>query len=129
MDYLKREINRLLPLALLFGAFGGVLLIIAGNVFEANKLVMVLSYIVMLTLSVYSLNRMRYKKEVKGSLLYGFIVYAVMTIIAYIDLLMNADRNFINPLFEQLGFFCIIFFGSFLISGTIVYLFRRQVIS
>ena len=83
----------------------------------------------MITLSVYSLNRMRYKKEVKGSLLYGFIVYAVMTIIAYLDLLMNADRNFINPLFEQLGFFSIIFFGSFIISGTIVYLFRRQVIS
>ena len=129
MDYLKRELNRLLPLALLFGAFGGVLLIIAGNVFEANKLVLALSYIVMITLSVYSLNKMRYKKEVKGSLLYGFIVYAVMTIIAYLDLLMNADRNFINPLFEQLGFFSIIFFGSFAISGTVVYLFRRQVIS
>jgi len=129
MDYLKRELNRLLPLALLFGAFGGVLLIIAGNVFEANKLILTLSYIVMITLSVYSLNRMRYRKEVKGSLLYGFIVYAVMTIIAYLDLLMNADRNFINPLFEHFGFFSLIFFGSFAISGTVVYLFRRQVIS
>ena len=129
MDYLKRELNRLLPLALLFGAFGGVLLIIAGNVFEPNKLILSLVYVVMITLSVYSLNKMRYKKEIGGSLLYGFIVYGVMTAIAFIDLLMNANANFINPLFEHVGFFSLIFFASFAISGTVVYLFRLRVIS
>jgi len=129
MDYLKRELNRLLPLALLFGAFGGVLLIIAGNVFEPTKLILSLVYIVMITLSVYSLNKMRYKKEIGGSLLYGFIVYGVMTVIAFIDLLMNANPNFINPLFEHLGFFSLILLTSFAISGTVVYLFRLRVIS
>ena len=129
MDYLKKEFNKLFPLALLFGAIGGVLLIIAGNAFEPNKLSLGLVYTVTISLSVYILNKMRYRKEIPGSLLYGFLVHSVMTVIGYIDLLMNANPDYSNPLFEQTGFFAIIFVGSFCLSAGIVFLFRKQVIS
>jgi len=129
MDYLKKEFNKLLPFALLFGAIGGVLLIVAGNVFEATKISLAMAYLIVISLSVYSMNKMRYKREIGGTLLYGFMVYAVMTIIAYVDLVMNANPNFSNPLFEQSGFFGTIFIATFIISGIIVLLFRRRVIS
>jgi hypothetical protein len=129
MDYLKKELNKLFPLALLFGAIGGVLLILVANVFEPGKLNLLSSYISVVGGSVYVLNRMRYKKELIGSVLYGFLVYSVMTSIAYLDLLMNANPHYSNPLFEQFGFFAMIFVGTILLSGAIVLLFRKQLIS
>jgi hypothetical protein len=129
MDYLKKELNKLFPLALLFGAIGGVLLIFVANVFEPGKLNLLTSYAAVVGASVYVLNRMRYKKELVGSLLYGFLVYSVMTFIAYIDLLMNANPDYSNPLFEQVGFFVMIFVGTVILSGGIVLLFRKQLIS
>src|SRR5690606_38992914 len=129
MDYLRKELNKFLPLALLFGAIGGVLLIVVGNVFEPNKLSLLVSYSTIISISVYSLNRMRYKKEITGSMLYGFLVYSFMTFIAYIYLLMNTFPNFTTSLFEQIGFSVLIFFGTFAISGIIVYLFQKRLIS
>lgn len=129
MDYLKKELNKFLPLALLFGAIGGVLLILVSNLLEPNKFSLLISYAMITVVSVYALNRMRYRKEVGGSLIYGFVVFLVMTVIAYLDVQLNANPNFYNPLFEQGGFFILILSGTFVLSGTVVYLFKRQLIS
>lgn len=129
MDYLKKELNKFLPLALLFGAIGGVLLILVANLLEPTKIILMLSYAMITVISVYVLNRMRYRKEVGGSLLYGFVVFVVMTMIAFIDVQMNANPNFYNPIFEQVSFFILILAGTFVLSGAVVYLFRRQLIS
>ena len=93
MQYLKREINKLLPLELLCGALGGVLLIIVANILEPGKLLMFLSYTMVIGFSVYILNKIRYKQDMLGSVLYGCIIYTVMTSIAFIDLIMNTKSN------------------------------------
>ncbi|MBI3134132.1 MAG: hypothetical protein HYZ14_05590 [Bacteroidetes bacterium] len=128
MDYLKKELNKLLPLALLFGAAGGVLLIILGNVFFSEKWSYLLTYALVIGISVYSLNRMRYKKEVFSSVLYGYCVFFVMTLIAWFDMMLNADPNFISPVFEQLSFFVALVVSVFLIATSVTTLFRRRVI-
>ncbi len=129
MQYLKREINKLLPLALLCGALGGVLLIVVANMFEPGKMLMAVSYAIVIGVSVYTLNRIRFKQDMIGSILYGYIVYTVMTSIAFIDLVMNAQHNMVHPLFDQIWFFVTIFLSVLILSGTIVFLFKRKVIS
>jgi hypothetical protein len=128
MDYLKKELNKLLPLALLFGAGGGVLLIILGNVFFSEKWSYLLVYALVIGISVYSLNRMRYKKEILSSVLYGYCVFFVMTLIAWFDMVLNADPNFISPVFEKLSFFVALVVSVFLIATSIAALFKRRVI-
>ena len=129
MQYLKREINRLLPLALLCGALGGILLIAVANILEPGKVAMFISYMLVIGLSVYVLNKMRYRKEILGSIIYGYIIYSVMTVIAFIDLLMNTQKDMVNPMFDQVWFFVTIFFGVLLLSGAISFLFKRNVLS
>lgn len=128
MEYLKKELNKLLPLALLFGAAGGVLLIILGNVFFAEEGPYLLTYILVIGLSVYLLNRMRFKKEIMSSVLYGYAVFFVMTIIAWIDMVLNADPNFISPIFEKISFFAALVVSVFLIAASIATLFKRRVL-
>ena len=129
MQYLKREIHKLLPLALLCGALGGVLLIIVANILEPGKMLMFLSYVIVIGISVYVLNRIRFKQDTLGSILYGYIIYTVMTSIAFLDLIMNAQSNMVNPLFDQIWFFITIFLTVLILSGTVVFLFKRKVIS
>ena len=129
MQYLKREINKILPLALLCGALGGVLLIMVNNLLMPGKLTILLSYALVVGISVYVLNRIRYKREIVGSILYGYIVYAVMTLIAFLDLIMNTTANMSNPLFDQIWFFAMIFIGVLFLSGSIVLLFKRKAMS
>lgn len=128
MDYLKKELNKLLPLALLFGAVGGVLLIILGNVLYSEKWSYLLTYALTIGLSVYLLNRMRYKKEIMSSVLYGYCVFFVMTLIAWFDMVLNADPNFISPIFEKIGFFAALVISVFLIAASIATLFKRRVL-
>lgn len=128
MDYLKKELNKLLPLALLFGAVGGVLLIILGNVFYSEKWSYLLTYALIIGLSVYLLNRMRYKKEIMSSVLYGYCVFFVMTLIAWFDMVLNADPNFISPIFEKISFFAALVISVFLIAASIATLFKRRVL-
>ena len=128
MQYLKRELNKILPLALLFGAIGGVLLIVVSNLFVANQLSVLLSYAVVISLSVYILNRIRYKNEMKGSVLYGYCVYTVMTILAYLDMVMNANPDFVNPIFENLIFFVSILAVVLFFSGSVAFLFKRKLL-
>jgi hypothetical protein len=128
MEYLKKELNKLLPLALLFGAVGGVLLIILGNVFFAEAWTYLLTYIVVIGLSVYLLNRMRFKKEIMSSVLYGYAIFFVMTLIAYFDMVLNADPNFISPIFEKISFFAALVISVFLIAASIATLFKRRVL-
>lgn len=128
MDYLKKELNKLLPLALLFGAAGGVLLIILGNVLFAEQWTYLLTYAVVIGTSVYSLNRIRFKKEIFSSVLYGYCVFFVMTLIAWFDMVLNADPNFRSPVFEQLSFFVALVVSVFLIATSIATLFKRRVI-
>lgn len=129
MDYLKKELNKLLPLALLFGAFGGVLLIILGNVFNADQFSYLIMYSLVTASSVYLLNRIRYKKEIKSSILYGYCVFGVMTTIAFLDMIFNADPQFSSPIFEQAGFFLTLIIAVFLIAALIPTLFKRRVIA
>lgn len=128
MEYLRKELNKLLPLALLFGAIGGVLLIILGNVFYSEKWSYLLSYFLVIGLSVYLLNRMRYKKEVLSSVLYGYCVFFVMTLIAWFDMILNADPDFISPIFEKVGFFATLVVSVFLIAASIATLFKKRVL-
>lgn len=128
MEYLKKELNKLLPLALLFGAGGGVLLILLGNVLYSEAWSYLVTYALVIGVSVYSLNRMRYKKEILSSVLYGYCVFFVMTLIAWFDMILNADPNFISPVFEKLSFFVALVVSVFLIATSIATLFKRRVI-
>lgn len=128
MDYLKKELNKLLPLALLCGAIGGVLLILLGNVFESAAWSYLVTYVLVTGASVYVLNRIRFKKEILSSVLYGYCVFFVMTVIAFLDMIMNADPDFIPPVFQQAGIFITLFISVFLIATLIASLFKRRVI-
>jgi hypothetical protein len=128
MEYLKKELNKLLPLALLFGAVGGVLLIILGNVLFSEAWSYLLTYVLVIGLSVYLLNRMRFKKEIMSSVIYGYAVFFVMTLIAWIDMVLNADPNFISPVFEKISFFTALVVSVFLIAASIATLFKRRVL-
>jgi hypothetical protein len=129
MEYLKKELNKILPLALLFGAIGGVLLIVIGNLFVANELSVFVSYALIISVSVYILNKIRYKKELKGSILYGYCVYFVMTLIAFIDMVMNTNPHFVNPLFENLAFFVALIAAVLFLSSAIALLFKRKMLN
>ena len=128
MDYLKKELNKLLPLSLLFGAIGGVLLILLGHVFESAAWSYLLTYVLVTGVSVYILNRIRFKKEILSSVLYGYCVFFVMTIIAFLDMIMNADPDFIPPVFQQTRIFITLFVSVFLIATLVASLFKRRVI-
>jgi hypothetical protein len=129
MQYLKKELNKILPLALLFGAIGGVLLIIVSNLFEPNMLAILVSYGIILSVSVYILNTIRYRKDTKSSVLYGYCVYAVMTFIAFLDMIMNANPDFVNPIFENIAFFVALLAAVLFISGAVSLMFKRNVVS
>ena len=129
MQYLKKELNKLLPLALLFGAIGGVLLIILTNLVEASAPMILLLHGIIMSVSVFILNKNRYRKDTGSSILYGFLVCAVMMTISFMDLIMNADPNFVNPVFESLGLFLTILFTVPIFSGAIAVMFKRKVIS
>lgn len=129
MQYLKKEINKLFPLALLCGAIGGILLIVIGNVLTATLWHYLIAYLIVIGTSVTILNRIRYKKDHLSAVVHGYLIYAVMTIIAYLDMIMNADPSFNVPIFGQLG----IILGLAVSFGLGVYvvasLFRRKLIS
>jgi len=128
MQYLKKELNKILPLALLFGAIGGILLIIVSNLMEPSMISILIAYGVIIGLSVYILNRLRFKNELKGSVLYGYCVYLVMTMIAFLDMIMNAKADFVNPIFENVAFFVALLAAVLFFSGSIALLFKRKVI-
>jgi hypothetical protein len=129
MHYLKKELNKILPLALLFGAIGGVLLIIFTNLIVASSPVIVLLYGIVLSASVLILNKYRYRKDTKSSILYGYVVFIVMTCIAFIDMSMNADPHFVNPVFESLGLFITIMVTVPVFAGVVSIMFGRKVVS
>lgn len=129
MQFLKKELNKILPLALLFGAIGGVLLILVTNLLEPTYFTVLLAYALILGVSVYVLNKARYRKDTKSSVLYGYMVYTIMTIIAFIDMIMNANPDFVNPIFESLAFFAGIFAAVLFISGLIPMMFKKTAIS
>lgn len=129
MQYLKREINKLLPLALLFGAIGGVLLIVLTNLIVASASLILLLHGLIMLVSVFILNRKRYRKDTTSSILYGFLVCAVMMMISFFDLIMNADPNFVNPVFESLGLFLAIILTVPVFAGAIAVMFKRKFIS
>ncbi|MEO9533953.1 MAG: hypothetical protein ABJG68_03075 [Crocinitomicaceae bacterium] len=129
MQYLKKELNKILPLALLFGAIGGVLLILVSNLLVPTMLNIILTYALVISVSVFILNTLRYKNELKGSVLYGYCVYVVMTLIAFLDMIMNVKPNFVNPIFENLMFFIAIMAGVLFFSGSIALLFKKKMIN
>lgn len=129
MQYLKKELNKILPLALLFGAIGGVLLIVISNLLVPSEIAILLVYGAILTASVYVLNRIRYRKDTKSSVLYGYCVFTVMTLIAFLDMIMNANPDFVNPVFESITLFLIVFATVLLISSAIPLMFRESEVS
>ena len=129
MQYLRKEINKLLPLALLFGAIGGVLLIILTNLLVASAPMILLVHAVVMSVSVFILNKIRYRKDTVSSILYGYLVYTVMISISYLDMIMNADPEFVNPVFESLGLFLALMLSVPVFSGAIAVMFKRKVIS
>lgn len=129
MHYIRKELNKILPKALLFGAIGGVLLIVLTNLLAASAAIILLTYGLVLTVSVYILNKQRFRKDTKSSVLYGFCVFAVMTLISYIDMAMNTDPNFANPVFESLGYFLALMLIVPVFSGAVALLFKRNMVS
>jgi hypothetical protein len=71
---------------------------------------------------------MRFKKEIMSSVIYGYAVFFVMTLIAWVDMVLNADPNFISPVFEQISFFAALVVSVFLIAASIATLFKRRVL-
>jgi hypothetical protein len=71
---------------------------------------------------------MRFKKEIMSSVLYGYAIFFVMTLIAYFDMVLNADPNFISPIFEKISFFAALVISVFLIAASIATLFKRRVL-
>jgi len=128
MEYLKKELHKILPLALLFGAIGGILLIAVCNILTPTYSSILITYAIVIGSSVYLLNKLRYRHELKSSILYGYLVYAVMTAIAFVDMLMNANNNFVNPIFENVIFFIGLLALVVLFSSMITYLFQRRLI-
>ena len=128
MQHLKSELNKILPLALFCGAIGGILLIIVSNLLNPSMISILVSYGLIIGLSVYVLNRLRFENEMKGSVLYGYIVYLVMTGIAYIDTIMNTQADFVNPIFENVAFFIAILAAVLFFSGSTALLFKRKVL-
>ena len=129
MQYLKKEINKLLPLALLFGAIGGVLLIILTNLIAANAPMLFLIHGIVLSVSVFILNKNRYRKDTGSSILYGYLVCGIMLMISFGDMIMNADPEFVNPVFESIGLFMAFLFTVPVFSGAVAVMFKRKVIS
>ncbi|MBD3637248.1 MAG: hypothetical protein HUJ25_07855 [Crocinitomicaceae bacterium] len=129
MHYLKKELQKILPLALLFGAIGGVLLIILTNLIVASAPMVLVLYGALLALSVYILNKKRYRKDTGSSILYGYLVFAVMTVISFLDMVMNANPEFVNPVFESLGLFLAIMFAVPVFAGAVSIVFKRKVVS
>lgn len=129
MQYLRKEINKLLPLALLFGAIGGVLLIVFTNLVAASASMIMLLHGTIMVVSVFILNKNRFRKDTGSSILYGYLVCLVALTISYGDMAMNADPDFVNPVFESLGLFMSILFTVPLFSGAVAVMFRRKVIS
>jgi hypothetical protein len=129
MDYLKKELNKLMPLALLYGAAGGVLLILISNLLTANVVSMAIAYALFVGGGVYLLNKKRYRKDTISSVLYGYLIFSIMTLISFIDTLMNANQAFYNPIFEQFWAFMVIFIGVLIVSISIAALFKRDILS
>ncbi|OIQ36834.1 MAG: hypothetical protein BM555_01925 [Crocinitomix sp. MedPE-SWsnd] len=95
---------------------------------EPSMISILITYGAIIGLSVYILNRLRYKNELKGSVLYGYCVYLVMTMIAFLDMIMNAKADFVNPIFENVAFFVALLAAVLFFSGSIALLFKREVI-
>ncbi|MCG8573868.1 MAG: hypothetical protein MI810_03195 [Flavobacteriales bacterium] len=129
MNYLKKEFNRLFPFSLVIGVIGGVLLILVNNLLSSKVLPILAVYALTIGCGVYLLNRMRYRKDTKSSVLYGYLLYAIMTVISFLDTLMNTNHFFHNPLFEQLWIFALIFFGVSIVSLLVTALFKGKILS
>lgn len=119
MNYLKKELNKLLPFSLLFGAIGGVLLILVNNLMTPSVLTLSVVYVITIGLSVFLLNSMRYRRDTTSSILYGYMIFAIMTLISFIDTLMNTGNNFYNPMFEKFWVFVAISVGVLFLSGIV----------
>ena len=101
MKFLRNEIPKTLPYAILFGVIGGVLLIIANNVFDPSAYINLAVYMLTgVSATIYVLKN-RTKKEIGGSICLATELFALMTFIAFLDFAMNANKNFTNPLFDN----------------------------
>jgi len=129
MNYLKKEMNKLLPFSLLFGAIGGVLLILVNNLMIPNIIAISAVYAAGVGGAVYLLNNMRYRKDTTSSILYGYMVFLVMTVISLVDTLMNANGSMHNPLFEKVWFFAVICIGVLVVAGGVSILTNRRTLS
>lgn len=103
MKFLRNEIPKTLPYAILFGVIGGVLLIVANNVFDPSPLINLGVYLITGIAAIIYVLRIRTKKEIRGTLCLTTEVFALMTFIAFLDFMMNVNQSFINPLFESPG--------------------------
>ena len=129
MNYIKKELNKLLPYAVLYGALGGILLIIVNNVMGASVLGIALTYVATIGLGVFLLNSKRHRRDTKSSILYGYLIYAIMTVISYVDTIFNTNQTFYNPLFEKIWMFVLITGGVLFLSAAIAVLYKKKAIS
>lgn len=127
MNYIKKELNKLMPFALLYGALGGVMLILVNNLLSSSVLAVAFAYSITIGVSVYLLNNMRFRRDTKSSVLYGLLVFAVMTAISYVDTIMNTTANFENPMFDHLWLLGLMLIGVLFLSGAIAFLSKRAV--
>lgn len=128
MENPKKEIQKILPLALLFGTIGGILLIITCNNWSARYINILVTYTLVIGGSVYLLNRFRLRHGLKSTLLYGYIVYTVMTLVGFFDLFMNTQTSLNHSSMENLPLFIIPIILVAICSGFISLLFRIKVI-
>ena len=126
MDYLKREFNKTLPLALLCGAVGGVLIIIYANLLHANIYVYGFTYLGVIGTGLCVLNVLRHKHQIISSAIYSFSIYGIMTVIAGIDVYFNANPNFQSPLFSTIAPLISFMVLAIVLSVIITRMFQKE---
>ncbi|MCH2232641.1 MAG: hypothetical protein MK078_00205 [Crocinitomicaceae bacterium] len=127
MKFLKNEIPKTLPYAILFGVIGGVLLIVANNVFDPSPWINLAVYMLTgVTATIYVLKN-RTKKEIRGSICLTTELFALMTFIAFLDFALNANKNFTNPLFDNALLLPIVLISLLGLDAFLTVSFRRLV--
>lgn len=126
MDYLRKEFNKTLPLALLCGAIGGVLIIVCANLLKANIYVYAVTYLGVIGAGLYILNILRHKRQFVSSLVYALNIFIIMTLIAGLDVFFNANPNFESPLFSHAGPLAMFMILSVILSLLITKMFQKE---
>ena len=125
MKFLQNEIPKTLPYAILFGVFGGVLLIVANNAFDPSPMINLGVYMLTGVAATIYVLRIRTKKEIRGSICLATELFMLMTFIAFLDFSLNVNPTLINPLFDNVFLLPIVLISLIGLGTFLTISFRR----